>query len=285
MKIAITGSNGYIAHNLIVKLESVGHQIVKIKRDDLYNRESLGKIISGIDTVIHLAGSPIFRRWTKSARAEILNSRSVPAKNLVEIINEMPADKRPNTFISSSAIGIYKPGQIHTENSTEFSDDFVGNVVYQWEKASENLDHSVRRIIFRIGVVIGKDSQTINKLLPIFKSGLGGKIASGKQPFPFVHIDDVVNAFFWACQNKEVSGIFNLTAPQNIDNNQFTNELAQKLNRIAIFSVPESALKLIYGEAASMITESPQAYPESLLKYGYRFKFPDIESSLLEIIK
>jgi len=285
MKIAITGSNGYIASSLIVKLESVGHYIVRIKRDDLYNRESLEKNISGVDTIIHLAGSPIFRRWTKSARTEIMNSRTIPANNLVDIINGLPADKRPNTFISSSAIGIYRSGQIHTENSTEFSDGFAANVVSQWEKASENLDHSVRRIIFRIGVVIGKESQTIKKLLPIFKSGLGGKIATGKQAFPFVHIDDVVNAFFWACQNKEVSGIFNLSAPQNIDNSQFTNELAKKLKRIAIFSVPESALKLIYGEAANMITESPQAYPERLLQYGYRFKFPDIESSLLEIIK
>jgi len=284
MKIAVTGSNGYIAQNLIIKFKSAGYNIVRIQRAELYEKESLKKAISGIDTVIHLAGSPIFRRWTKTGKDEILNSRILPTANLVIVINELPLDKRPKTFISASAIGIYMSGQSHTENSTDFSKGFTGIVAHQWEEASQNLDHSVRRVIFRIGVVIGKESATIKKLLPIFKMGLGGKIASGKQPFPFVHIDDVVNSFFWACQNKEVSGVFNLAAPQNIDNKQFTKALARKLKRIAIFSVPEVALKLIFGETAIMLTESPQAFPERLLQYGYHFKFPDIESCLEEII-
>lgn len=284
MNIAISGPNGYIAINLIRKLQSVNHHIIKIRRHELYNLTALSRIISGTDCVIHLAGAPILQKWTNENKNEILKSRTETTQNIVSIINNLPFGERPKTFISASAIGIYKSGFTHSETSTNFSDDFVGQVVKQWENSSGNLDQSVRKIIFRIGVVIGKESETIRKLVPVFKLGLGGKVGNGKQPFQFVHINDVVNAFFWAVQNKEVYGIFNLTAPQNITNSQFTKALAEKVKRPAFFSVPEGALKLVYGEAASLLYESPQAYPARLLEYGYRFKYPDIESALEEII-
>lgn len=283
MNIAISGSNGYIAVNLIRKLQSVNHQIIKIQRHELYNLTALTRIISGTDCVIHLAGAPILQKWTNENKAEILRSRTETTQNIVRVINNLPFEERPKTFISASAIGIYKPDLLHSETSVVFSDDFIGQVVKQWETSSDNLDPSIRKIIFRIGVVIGKESETIRKLVPVFKLGLGGKVGNGKQPFPFVHINDVVNAFFWATQNKEVSGVFNLVAPQNIDNSHFTEILAKKLKRMAIFSVPKSALKLVYGEAASILIESPQASPERLIQYGYRFKYPDIESCVAEI--
>lgn len=283
MNIAISGSNGYIAVNLIRKLQSVNHNIIKIQRHELYNLTALTRIISGTDCIIHLAGAPILQKWTAENKAEILRSRTETTQNIVRVINNLPFEERPKTFISASAIGIYKPDLLHSETSSVFSDKFVGQVVKQWENSSENLDSSIRKIIFRIGVVIGKESETIRKLVPVFKLGLGGKVGNGKQPFPFVHIHDVVNAFFWATQNKEVSGVFNLVAPQNIDNSHFTEALAKKLKRMAFFSVPKSALKLVYGEAASILIESPQASPERLIQYGYRFKYPDIESCVDEI--
>lgn len=280
MKIAITGGNGYIGQNLINKLDSEKNTIIKLDRKDLYDKAALFSLLSGIDTVIHLAGSPILRKWTDTAKKEILDSRVVTTQNIVAAINQLAIDKRPKTFISASAVGIYLPDQIHTEKSTEFASDFTGMVTRQWEEASETIDHSVRRVVFRIGVVVGRESPTIKKMLPVFSAGLGGKIASGNQPFPFVHIDDVVGALFWACQNVEVAGIFNLAAPQNIDNKYFTKALANKLRRPALFTVPEIALKALYGEASCILVKSPQVIPERLLEYGYRFRFQDIESSL-----
>lgn len=285
MKIAISGGNGYIGQNLINKLDSEKNTIIKIGREDLYDKNAIINLLSGVDIVIHLAGSPILRRWTDQAKKEILDSRVVTTQNIVETINQLPADKRPKTFISASAVGIYSPNLIHTEKSTDFANNFSGFVTRQWEAASASLDHAVRRVVFRIGVVLGKESATIRKMLPIFRAGLGGKIASGNQPFPFVHIDDVVGAFFWACQNAEVAGTFNLVAPQNIDNKYFTNALANKLQRPALFSVPEIALKAMYGEASVIVVHAPQANPERLLEYGYRFKFQDIENVLENIFE
>lgn len=285
MTILITGSSGYVASHLVKKLESVNHKIIQIHRKQLYDIDSLKKIIPGVDTIIHLAGAPILQRWNRATMDEILKSRVIPTRNLVEVINQLPTIERPKSFIAASAVGIYEASQLHTEKSKSFAGDFAGKVVQQWEDASANLDHSVRKVIFRMGVVIGKDSQTIRKIVPTFKLGLGGKIGSGTQPFPFVHIEDVVNSFFWACQNNEVAGIFNLVAPENIDNALFTKVLARELGRPAFFTIPESALRLVYGEAASLLYTSPQAYPERLLDYGFRFKYPDITSSLDEILK
>ncbi len=285
MNIAISGSNGYIAVNLIHKLESVNHKIIKIQRNDLYDSVALTRILSGTDAVIHLAGAPILQKWTNKNKTEILKSRVESTRNIIKVINQIPVEERPKTFISASAVGIYKPDSLHSEKSTDFSDDFVGTTVKQWESASDDLNHLVRKIIFRIGIVIGKESNTIRKILPVFKFGLGGRIGSGNQPFPFVHIEDVINAFFWANQNREVSGTFNLVAPQNINNNEFTIALSKKLDRPAIFAVPATVLKLIYGEAASLILQSPQASPEKLKDYGFRFKYPKIENCLEEILK
>ncbi len=284
MNIAISGSNGYIAKNLIRKLQSVNPKIIKIQRSELYDLEILKRIISGTDLVIHLAGAPVLQKWNSENKAEILRSRIESTQNLVRAINQTPADKRPKTFISASAVGIYSVGLVHSEKSALFSDDFLGKVVSGWENASGELDNNVRKVIFRIGLVIGKESNTIQKLLPVFKLGLGGRIGTGKQAFPFVHIEDVINAFFWASQNSEVNGIYNLVAPQNITNKEFTKALSEKLGRPALFAVPGAALKILYGEAASLLLQSPQVNPERLQASGFRFKYPDIRSCLDEII-
>lgn len=285
MKIAISGATGYIAKNLIWELQADHHSIVPLNRDVLYHVDRLTELLSDVDVVIHLAGAPILQRWTGANRKEILDSRVTSTQNIVKAINGLPENKKPHTFISASAIGIYSPGAIHTEKSISFSNDFVYEVVSKWEEASSDLSPLVRRVVFRMSPILGKEAQPIQKLLPVFKSGLGGHIGSGTQPFPFVHIFDVVNAIVWAMQNKLAKGIYNLVAPDSIDNQTFTHVLAHTLNRPAQFTVPGFMLKLAYGEASSMLLHSPQVKPERLLNEGFAFLFPDIKSCLAEILK
>ncbi len=285
MKIAISGANGYIAKNLIWELQAVHHTIIPIQRNILNNVVQLTKLLSDTDVVINLAGAPILQRWTAANKKEILNSRIETTRNIVLAINGLPDNKKPIVFISASAIGIYSPNAIHTEKSTSYSNDFVGEVVKNWEEASADLSPKVRRVIFRISPILGKEAQTIQKLLPLFEMGIGGKIGSGRQPFPFVHIFDVVNALVWGIQNEKASGIYNLVAPEIIDNKTFTKVLAQSVKRPAFFTVPEFALKLVLGKASSMLLQSPQVVPEKLLKEGFVFLFPEIKSCLAEIAK
>lgn len=284
MKIAISGSSGYIAQNLIPELEAAGHVFTLIQRSELGDVDQLTKKLSDTDVVISLAGAPILQRWTRKNKNEIIRSRIDSTQNIVHAINRLPLEHRPSLFISASAIGIYSPNKVHTEESTSFSNDFVAEVVKSWENASEDLNPDVRRVIFRIGLILGKEAKTIQSLVPIIKLGLGGKIGSGKQPFPFIHISDAVCAILWSIENKNALGIYNLVAPENIDNETFTRTLAESLNRPAIFSVPEFVLKIALGEASALLLQNPQVYPERLLNEGFKFNFPDIHSTIKEII-
>jgi uncharacterized protein (TIGR01777 family) len=283
MKIAVSGSNGYIAKNLIPELESSNHVVIRIERSVLGNVDQLSKKLSDIDVVINLAGAPILCRWTARNKSEIIRSRVVSTRNIVHAINQLTAEHRPKLFISASAIGIYSPNIEHTEESTSFSTDFVAEVVRSWEKASEGLNPDVRKVIFRIGLVLGKEAKTIQSLLPLFKLGLGGKVGSGRQPFPFIHIQDAVNAILWSTQNTKAQGIYNLSAPENIDNKTFTKALANHLKRPSFFTVPAFILKAVLGQASTLLLQSPQVYPENLIKEGFKFTFPDINTTIREI--
>lgn len=283
MKIAISGSSGYIAKNLIPLLEAAGHAVIRIKRSELEAVDQLTKLLLDTDVVISLAGAPILCRWTTRNKDEILRSRIDSTRNIVHVINKLTTEHRPKLFISASAIGIYSLNTIHTEESTSFSNDFVAEVVKSWENASEDLNPDVRKVIFRIGLILGKEAKTIQNLLPLFKLGLGGKIGNGKQPFPFIHIQDVVNAIMWSIQNTQSQGTYNLAAPENIDNKTFTQTLARHLKRPAIFKVPEFVLKIALGEASGLLLQSPQVYPERLINEGFKFTFPDINTTIGEI--
>jgi len=283
VKIAISGSNGYIAKNLIPYLEAADHVITRIQRSELGDVDQLTKKLSGTDAVISLAGSPILKRWTKSIKNEILRSRIDSTQNIVHAINQLPIKQRPALFISASAIGIYSPDKVHTEESTSLSTDFVAEVVKSWENASAELSPKVRKVIFRIGLILGREAKTIQKLMPVFEMGLGGKIGTGKQPFPFVHIIDVVRAILWSIENKKAQGTYNLVAPENIDNKTFTKAFSNSLNKPAFITVPEFILKLVYGEASSLLLQSAQVLPERLLNEGFVFSFPDIKSCITEI--
>jgi len=284
MKIAVSGSNGYIAKNLIPELETANHVVTRIERSELGNVDQLTKKLSDIDVVINLAGAPILKRWTVANKNEILRSRIDSTQNIVHAINRLTTEHRPGLFISASAIGIYSADKVHTEESNSFSNDFVADVVKCWENASKDLNPDVRKVIFRIGLILGKEAKTIQSLVPVIKLGLGGKIGNGKQPFPFIHMSDAIRSILWSIENKNSKGIYNLVAPENIDNKTFTRTLAESLNRPAIFTVPEFALKIALGEASALLLQSPQVYPERLLNEGFKFNFPDIRSTIKEII-
>jgi len=285
MKIVVTGAGGYISRNLIEELRKLSYEVITLSRKTLYSIPELKDKLSGTDVVIHLAGAPVLQRWTNEAKAEILNSRTVTTQNLTKAVNLLPDSERPRLFISASAIGIYAAGKSHSEESTLFEDDFISQVVSKWEDSSNGMPAPVRKVIFRIGLVLGREAKTIKQLLPVFKSGLGGKIGAGKQPFPFIHVHDVIHAILWAINNPDSQGIYNLVAPENINNIQFTKTLANLLHRPAIFTVPAIALKIIYGEASSLILKNPVVFPKRLTDAGYKFSFPDIHSALSDCIK
>ena len=284
MNIKMTGASGYLGKIITAELKRKGHKVSPIQREQLCGpAEILAGEIKNTNVVINLAGAPVLQRWTTKAKKEIYDSRIQTVENLARAFQIMFPEERPAKVISASAIGIYAEGKTHTEKSNNFDQGFLGEVVKDWEKSWNGLPEEVELTLFRIAVVLGKESATIQKLLLPFKLGIGGKIGNGKQPFPFVHETDVARAFTWATENKKTAGVFNLAAPQEINNAGFTQALAKKLNRPAFIPVPPFALQLIYGKAASMLTKSPAVLPHRILEAGFEFKYPTIEKAMEEI--
>lgn len=284
MIIKITGASGYLGEVIKKELTKKGHQILPLKRSFLYgSTDELINQLNGTQVLINLAGAPILQRWTKRNKQMIYDSRVKTTRNLVKAIQEMKEDQRPRKVISASAVGIYTANKTHDEHSTDFDNGFVGKVVKDWESAWNSLPDNVELTLFRLAVVLGKEAQTIKKMLLPFKLGLGGKIGNGKQPFPFVHENDVGRAFAWALDQPDKKGIFNLAAPQKITNEEFTKTMAKILKRPAIIPVPGFAFRIVYGKAATLLTESPEVIPLELEKQNFRFSYPDIESALKEI--
>jgi len=284
-KVKITGMNGYLGSVISRKLVAKGYMVSGIQRELLYgSTKQLSNELKGSDIIINLAGASILQRWTKKNKEIIYESRVKTTSNLVQAINLLNEKDRPKKFISASAIGIYQSGKLHDENSTIFENGFVGKVAKEWEDSLIKLPDSIQKNIFRIGLVLGKNAKTIKNLLLPFKLGIGGTIGNGKQAFPYIHELDLVNAFVWVIEKFEKSDTFNLVAPECISNKVFTKSLSKNLNRPAFFPVPGFALRIFYGEAASLLLESPAVEPKRLLEEGFRFKFPTIEATLSEII-
>lgn len=285
MKIKITGSSGYLGTLNTKHLKEKGHIVEGIQRELLYGPSAnLSKEIADMDAIINFAGAPILTRWTEKNKKIIYESRVKTTQNLVKAINELNPENRPKKFISASATGIYKTGKSHDESSTDYSDDFMGNVVQDWEKAMNGLSPEVQKIIFRMAPVIGRKSEMIKQMWLPFKLGMGGKIGNGEQPFPFVHETDVARAYAWGIEEYLQNGLFNLVAPDQISNREFTETFAQKLHRPAFFRVPGFGLKLLYGEAAETLTEGQTVIPLHLKKAGFTFLYPTIDKAMEEIV-
>jgi uncharacterized protein len=285
MDIKMTGASGYLGQVISDELRKKNIGVSGIDRQLLYEPvEKLSNEIKNASAVINLAGAPVLMRWNDKNKKLIYDSRVLTVNNLVRAINGLSAGQRPEKVISVSAIGIYTSGKMHTEKSDDLDNGFLGALVHDWEYAWNDLAENVGLTIFRLAPVLGKDSSIIKKMLLPFKLGLGGRIGDGKQPFPFIHESDVSRAFIWALENSGTNGIYNLAAPGQINNNEFTQTMAKILHRPAIIPIPDLVLKLMYGKAAGMLTDSPSVVPQNLREKGFEFNFPTIKETLKEIL-
>lgn len=280
MRIAISGSSGFIGKHLTTFFAGQGKTIVPLPRSlfGKEDRKELKELLSGCDVVINLAGSAINRRWTETTKRKILNSRVDVTRRLVSTINDMPV--KPSLFISASAVGIYPDDGVYTESNLSEGRGFLAEVCSRWEDEAQKLSPDVRLAIIRFGVVLGKDGGAFPKLLLPFRLFAGGKIASGKQGFSWIHIDDVLHGIQFIITRENLSGIINFVSPEPITNQILTESIAKVLHRPAWIPFPAFLFRLLYGEGEVMITHGQQAYPARLLSAGYVFRYTDIRRAL-----
>jgi len=278
MKILVSGSTGLVGRSLILKLKEAGHEVTGLGRSGFQQGVGyLTDLVNETDVVVHLAGAPVVARWTPSYKREIKDSRFLTTAMLTEAITN--ATNKPRLLISTSAVGIYPDGEVYTETKASYGSDFLAKVCITWEGGAMKAAADTRVAIFRLGIVLSGEGGALKKMLLPFKLGLGGPIASGKQGFSWIHIDDLMNAYLFVME-KQLDGVFNLTSPNPTDNAGYTRALGKVLHRPVFMPLPAFALRLLFGEGATMLTGGQKVLPGRLLNEGFVFRFPEIETAL-----
>lgn len=281
MNVLISGSTGLVGKKLTTAFTAAGHSVTALGRPDFSDiRGLLIPKVESSDVVIHLAGAPIVARWSEQYKKEIIASRTGTTAALVDAI--LAARVKPSMFISTSAVGIYPDGQTFTEKDRQYDPGFLGKVCQAWEYEAFKAAEVINVAVFRLGIVLSKDGGALPKILLPFRLGLGGKIASGKQGFSWIHINDLINAYRFVVE-KKLSGVFNLTSPGITDNAGFTASLSRVLRRPALLPVPAFVLGIIYGEGATALTSGQKVLPERLLEAGFEFRYPQLGEALKEL--
>jgi uncharacterized protein (TIGR01777 family) len=285
LKTAMSGATGFVGTHLRKGFEYRGWEVVPLGRDDFRgDKDKLAGRIEGSDVVVNLAGAPIIARWSRSYKEELYASRIETTGKILDALENI--SKKPEVFISASAVGIYAAGGTHTEDEHALSDDFLGMLARDWEREALRAgDLGIRTVVFRFGVVLGRDGGALQAMLPPFRAGVGGTVGDGSQQFSWVHIDDLINAYFTAMEDRRFEGVYNLTAPNPTTNRELTKTLAKVLNRPAVLRVPQFVLRLQYGEGAQVLTKGQRVIPRRLLEGGFEFRFPEIEGALRDLVK
>jgi uncharacterized protein (TIGR01777 family) len=293
--IAVTGASGLVGSALTAFLTTGGHRIIRLVRhpetasdqrqwnpDDPHP-----ELLAGVDAVIHLAGASIAGRFTEAHRRAVRDSRIEPTRRLAELTAH--TTDGPKVFVSASAVGFYgsdRGDQILTEDS-EPGDGFLADVVTDWEAALASAERAGIRVVkVRTGIVQSPAGGVLRLLRPLFAAGLGGRVGNGRQWFPWIGIDDLIDIYHRGVWDTGLSGPVNAAAPEPTRNADYTRVLAHVLHRPAILPVPALGPRILLGDqgARELACASQRMTPTRLHDSGHRFRHPDLESALRHLL-
>ncbi len=284
-RIAISGATGFVGSNLSSAFHKHGWETVPLGRSEFkLITEELAKHMEGVDVVINLSGAPVTGRWTEEYKKIMYDSRVQVTGKLVAACSKMKT--KPELFISTSAIGYYAAGDtVHTEEQHVKADDFLGNLARDWEgEALKAKKEGIRTVIFRFGVVLGKNGGALKQMIRPFKLGMGGTIGDGSQAFSWVHIQDIIRAQEKVIEDNSYEGIYNLTSPNPTTNRGLTESLGKALGRPTVLRVPKFVIRMQMGEGAHVLMEGQNVLPKRLLDSGFSFSFSDIDEAVKDCV-
>ena len=301
MKILITGATGLIGNeltNLLLQNNHTVHYLTtspqKIQNKANYHgffwNPQEGKIdetcLDGVDTIVHLAGASISKRWTNSYKQELIESRVLSANLLFNLLRKAPHQVKH--YISASGTAIYPDSYSKTydESSPEKDDTFLGHVVQKWEESADQfnlLNLKVSKL--RTGVVFSHKGGALLEMIKPIKMYVGSGFGSGKQMQSWIHLHDIANLYYFVIQNQ-TTGIINAVAPVSITNQDLTKEIAKQLKRpLFLPNVPQFVMKLVLGEMHILLFNNKNILPKKALAEGFKFKYETAQQALQDCIK
>lgn len=302
MKVIITGATGFIGKALTRRLVEKGCEVIVLSRSvekakkifpglnitavrwDGKTADGWGHYTDGAQAIINLAGETVMGRWTESKKQMIFQSRLDAITAVTEAVQA--AHVRPGVVIHGSAICYPADTPAPCDESSPYGTGFLSAGTQQLEAAVSKIGQlGTRLVLIRTGFVLGKGGGALEPMVRSFKSFMGGWFGKGEQWLSWISLDDEVGAIMHLIENKNVSGIFNLTAPQPLLMKDFCRILGKILHRPCLFSIPPFIARLAVGQVADELLLSGQnVIPKCLLEAGYRFRHTDIEQTLTEIL-
>lgn len=295
MRVLISGASGLIASELKVQLKQLGHEPLSLVRRDARTPEEVEwnplagylqpGVIETVDAVVNLAGATTGRiPWTKNYKKEIISSRLLSTKTLVDAINS--ATRKPAVLVSGSASGFYGDcGEQELNEESPKGTGFLSDLADAWEQEALKAKDSTRVVRVRTTLVMSRKRGGLGPLLPLIRLGVGGALGSGKQWWAWISHVDEARAIVHLIENKSCEGVYNLTAPQPATCEQIVKELGKQLHRPTLLKVPAFALRLVLGEAATeLLLCSQKMKSDKLQATGFSFEHADLESSVRYVV-
>lgn len=298
MRIFITGGLGFVGRHLSNALLDDGHRVTAVGRSrapskpidhpsfsyvtaDTTKSGNWQILVPQNDVVINLAGKSIFTLWTEKVKKELYDSRILTTRNLVQSLE----NNSDTLFFSTSAAGYYGDrGEDVLEENEPVGDDFLAHLAKDWEhEAQQAQSEKIRVVLTRFGIVLDRDGGAMASMIPAFKSFLGGRLGSGAQWVPWIHIQDLIGAYRYVMEHGDIAGPVNWCAPQPVRNRELTASLAEKLHRPVMLPTPALVVKTVLGEFGKALLCSQRAVPSVLLKNDFQFNYPSIAEALAEI--
>jgi hypothetical protein len=293
VKVVVSGASGLIGTALVPVLRADGHEVIRLVRREPSGAEEIGwnpaageldpARLQGVDAIVNLSGENIGQRWTASRKREIRDSRTTATDLLARTAAAL--EPRPSAFVCAGGVGIYgdRGDEIVTEEST-LGSGFEADVGRAWEAAAAPArEAGIRVVNFRQGIVLAKSGGALERMLPPFRFGIGGRVGTGKQWWSWVAISDATAAYAFALRS-ELAGIVNLCAPNPVTNKQFTDALGNALGRPTIVPAPAIAVRTLFGEMGdNVLLRGRRALPARLLGAGFAFAAPTIEQAFADI--
>lgn len=292
-KVLVTGGTGFVGNRLVNALVAHGDNLHIATRHPEEHRTARSGVdyvgwlpdLARYDVIVHLAGQPILtRKWDEATRAAMVESRAGTAKRIVDALRV--SAHKPRVLVSASAVGFYgeRGEETLTERSTKGA-GFLADLAEAWEREALRAETlGVRTVCLRLGAVVGKNGGMLQPILPIFKLGLGGPVAGGKQWLSWIHWRDLVSLIVFAIDREDVRGVVNAVAPNPVTNARFTKELGRALGRPAFLPVPAFAVRIKLGDAAEVALQSLRVVPERAQSLGFAFQFPEIGPALADVV-
>jgi hypothetical protein len=306
MRVIITGGTGLIGRALAQELSGGGYEVVLLSRRpdqaiglpagvraerwDGRTATGWGSLVEDAAAIVNLAGenlageSLLPRRWTSARKDRIVRSRLDAGKAVVEAVEA--AATKPRVVIQSSGIGAYGP-HLDEELTEEapIGSDFLSALASEWEASTSAVEAlGVRRAVIRIGVVLNRSGGALTRLLLPFRLFAGGWFGSGRQWLSWIHTADLVAAIRFLIEDPRASGVLNLTAPQPLTGRDFGRAIGRVMGRPAFLPVPAIALRLAFGEVSTVVIDGQRVLPSRLLDLGFRFRFPDADTALRDLL-